>query len=85
MHAMAVRRPQPDEPQPDEPQPDEPQPDGPMAGGTANRGAGPAGPPDRAPPARPAGPATHALLGHLAAAGFDGAPGCSPPTRRPRR
>ena len=50
-------------------------PDGPMAGGTANRGLVR---PGRAStvrrPRAPAGAATHALLGHLAAAGFDGAP-----------
>ncbi len=64
MHAMAVRRPQPGGPQLD----------GPMAGGTANRGlVHRAGPTVRRPRA-PAGAATHALLGHLAAAGFDGAP-----------
>ena len=74
MHAMAVRRPQPDEPQPDEPMADGPQPDEPMAGGTANRGlVRRAGRTVRRPRA-PAGAATHALLGHLAAAGFDGAP-----------
>jgi hypothetical protein len=48
--------------------------DGPMPGGTANRGlVVRAGPVVRRPLA-PSSAATHALLAHLAAAGFDGAP-----------
>src|SRR5437588_345826 len=51
-----------------------PQPDGPLAGGTANRGLVIRVGDTVLRPAAPCRPATHALLGHLAAAGFGGAP-----------
>ena len=48
--------------------------DGPMAGGTANRGLVQRVGDTVRRPLAPGGAATHALLGHLAAAGFGGAP-----------
>ena len=48
--------------------------DGPMAGGTANRGLVQRVGGTVRRPLAPGGAATHALLGHLAAAGFHGAP-----------
>jgi len=48
--------------------------DGPMPGGTANRGLVERVGNTVRRPIAPCRPATHALLGHLAAVGFDGAP-----------
>ena len=56
------------------PQPDAPPPDGPLTGGTANRGLVIRVGDTVVRPTAPCWRATHALLGHLAAAGFDGAP-----------
>jgi len=48
--------------------------DGPLSGGTANRGLVIRVGDTVLRPIAPCRPATHALLGHLAAVGFDGAP-----------
>src|SRR5580693_9646969 len=48
--------------------------DGPLSGGTANRGLVIRVGDTVLRPAAPCRPATHALLAHLAAVGFDGAP-----------
>ncbi|HEX3514588.1 MAG TPA: phosphotransferase [Trebonia sp.] len=56
------------------PSPDGPLPGGPLPGGTANRGLVIRVGDTVLRPTAPCWQATHALLGHLAAAGFDGAP-----------
>src|SRR5258707_14024637 len=61
-------------PSPDGPLPGGPLPGGPLPGGTANRGLVIRVGDTVLRPTAPCWHATHALLAHLAAAGFDGAP-----------
>ena len=70
--ALFSRR--PDEPPADEPLSEESLSDGPLTGGTANRGLVVRVGQTVRRPATPHRAATHALLAHLAAVGFDGAP-----------
>jgi hypothetical protein len=70
----AADTPAADTPPADGPLPDGPPGDGPLAGGTANRGLVIRVGHTVRRPAAPSRAATHALLAHLAAAGFDGAP-----------